>query len=963
VPETPGIRIAEGAIRGSLFAICHLRSAISFEAWPRMTIHLFSHVDDAWEDDVRAWLEAGTKAALSGQKVWMICRSFLQANWLRRRAMEEGKPIVGVRFLDLRRLRQELCLRAGLPTPAFGRETLSLLLRARMAESEASSAFAGQILDALDDLAASGWLDRFGSGAAIDLLGIPSGLRDAVEQIIGSLFWRPRVDRALVEKGVKIPGLRIGFFGLDALALNQQDLLTAAVRASEDARFWLAQPFVSEEIFMQWVGQLESRLDGVVTVTPSEGKLRIYEDLVSTFLHTSEPSPNLPRLVRAERWSDQANAVVAIVKDAFQAGSRNIAVMVPEGSPTGPAVVEALTSAGIAVADEFRSRAMLGRSEKVQRWLAQWIGERRTPEKLLEFFALLSRGPDSFSRFREYLFRQFDRRQTRSISELLLSDSSYPWIRDLLNIGVDWPENGQWKELEAKWQNALIDFEEFVLRYENVFRRVKISLEPLQPNWDEIQHALDDLQLSSAIFLSFVADSLANSGRASHPDSSHRYAPVVVSTPAQLHATSWDSVVLTDGVATLWTNLTSRDSLLRQEFRRSARQQGFLLVSLQEESLLREDSILQLLLHARRSAAICFYGREENGEEVDANRIVTFLERTLRAKVEAFAAPTIGAPNDFADLRRIRSTRCDPDRGFDEYLLNFSSLELDSMAWPASALQMAIAAPGTFGFQVLFGLKRNWDLGFKRDERRTLGIVVHRVLAHILRNPFGDLFENGLCELRQSVVLRESRGPDAHRYVKKLVRELGLPRDDLWWNSVVEKTVYFVERMLGEVSPWLEKFPYGVAEHSTPDMITGDPQIALKGRFDLLLASANSVPGAGITIVDFKTAGSPRQIKPETGEGFQFVAYRLLAEAMGAAFCKQIAVLPTGSKDLGELKEPEEIERKLAELAWMQAHSCFGQAPLLRVEFGLRETLPLATLPIPTWILRKKRTLTLENLS
>jgi hypothetical protein len=33
------------------------------------------------------------------------------------------------------------------------------------------------------------------------------------------------------------------------------------------------------------------------------------------------------------------------------------------------------------------------------------------------------------------------------------------------------------------------------------------------------------------------------------------------------------------------------------------------------------------------------------------------------------------------------------------------------------------------------------------------------------------------------------------------------------------------------------------------------------------------------------------------------------------------------------------------------------------VEFGLREALPLATLPIPTWILRKKRMVTLESLS
>jgi len=56
-----------------------------------------------------------------------------------------------------------------------------------------------------------------------------------------------------------------------------------------------------------------------------------------------------------------------------------------------------------------------------------------------------------------------------------------------------------------------------------------------------------------------------------------------------------------------------------------------------------------------------------------------------------------------------------------------------------------------------------------------------------------------------------------------------------------------------------------------------------------------------------------------------------------------------------------ENQRKLTELAWMQGQNCFGQAPLLRVEFGVRETLPLATLPIPTWILRRKRIATLEQ--
>ena len=922
----------------------------------KVSIQLFSHVDDAWEDNLRAWLEAGTRAALSGQRVWLVCRSFLQANWLRRRSMEERGTIMGIRFLDIRRLRRELCLGAGLPTPSFGRETLSLLLRARMNESEASSAFAGQVLDALDDLAACGWLERFGCAAALNLLDIPPELRESVAQIVGSLLWRPRVDRALAEKDIKIPGLHVGFFALDARSLNQQELLGAAVNASDEASFWLAQPFVSEAIFMRWVERLESSLGGVVTVTPSEGLPRVYEDLAGKFLYASGPPATLPRLVRAERWSDQTRAVLSIVRSEFASGSRNVAVMVPDGSPTGPAVVEALTAAGINVADEVRSRTLSGHSDRVLRYLADWIGEPRTPEKLLEFFRLLARGPETFARFRGYLFDRFDCRQTRSLAELLPSDSIYPWLPDLLAIGSDWSAAGTWKQLEANWQTTLSGFEKFLARNQNVFRPVSISLEPLQPNWDEIQNALGDLRLSSKIFLRFIADSLSNSGRASHPEASHRYAPVVVSTPEQLHATSWDSVILTDGVSDHWTKASSRDSLLGQEFRRSARQQDLLLVSPPEESLLREDSILQLLMHARRSAIICFYGSEEDGEEVDANRIITFLQRLPSARVEALAPAPAPQANKFGRLKEIRKSRCNPERAFDEYLLNLSSLELSPRAWSASGLQAVIAAPGSFAFQVVLGLERSWDLGFERNEHKMLGTVVHRLLASILRNPFGELFRNGLSDLRENPSLREGRP-----HLGKQVRELDFPKDDLWWSSIIAKATFFAERMLGQISPWLASFPFGASELSTGHLTIDDPQIALKGRFDLVLANSDALPGADIAIVDFKTAGSPRRINADTGEGFQFVAYRLLAEKLGANCGHQIVVFPVGSKDLQEIREPDTVEKKLAELAWMQRQSCFGHAPLLSGEFGIREHLPIATLAIPAWILRRKRGLTLRE--
>jgi hypothetical protein len=167
--------------------------------------------------------------------------------------------------------------------------------------------------------------------------------------------------------------------------------------------------------------------------------------------------------------------------------------------------------------------------------------------------------------------------------------------------------------------------------------------------------------------------------------------------------------------------------------------------------------------------------------------------------------------------------------------------------------------------------------------------------------------------------------------------------------------------MLGEVDRLLAEFPYGASEHSTGDIAVRSPQMNLKGRFDLLLGNSDVVDGAKIAILDFKTTNALRQVKPDTGEGFQLVAYHLLAEAMGAASCSQIAIMPAGAKDLFVTRDWEAVEDKLAELGWMQARSCFGHVPLVRVEFGIQENLPLATLPIPAWVLRKKRIVTLGS--
>jgi hypothetical protein len=942
-----------------------------------VSIQLFNHVDDAWSDGLRDWLEAGSEAALAGEKVWMVCRSFVQANWLRRRFLEANQTLMGVRFLDLRRLRRELCLRACLPTPSFGRETLSLILRANMTEAEAASAYAGQLLDALDNLAACGWLDRFGADAAMNVLHLTLNLRPAVRGIIESLLWRPRVDQALFEKRVQIQDLRLGFFGLDAQSLDQQALIAAAVSASEQAHFWIAQPLVAQDIFMRWIERLETHFPATVTVAAAEGKPRPYEDVVSQFVYPTQPPETLPRVVRGGRWSDQIRAVVAVVQEEFRRGSRDVAIAIPQGSPSGAATVEALIAAGIPVSDEFRSNAILAFSERVHRWLADWVAGPRTPEKLLQLFGLLAHGPESYGRFRDYLLKRFDDRQTRLVGELLPASADvakggdgaksalggYLWMRELVEFGPDWPPNGSWKQLDAKWSETLNRFQEFLNRHRSFLRLVRISLEPLQPNWDEIGNALGDLVISSSLFLRFVSDSLSAPSRIGHREASHRYAPIVVSTPEQLHGTSWDAVVLVDGIGDLWTRPVEQDSLLSQEFRAQTRDEGFLLPTIQDHAALREDAILQLIQHGRSSVTICGYAKEESGEEVDANRFVTFLEHSLSAVPILFEPPAIEPRILFPLLGKIRQDRCNPEHGFDEYLFNFSSLDLKPDAWPASDLQRAISAPGTFAFRQLFGLRRTWDRRFEREVRRTLGVTLHELMKVILRHPLGDLFKGGMGDLRQSPALKQSSGPSAYRHITKIALGWNLPPDDAWWQSVIAKAAHLVEGMSQKVTDRLVDFPYGISEYSSGDKIVPDLQLFLKGRFDLLLANVDHVDGADIVIIDFKTTNSIRRLNADTGEGFQIIAYTLLAKEMGAAHCGQFVFTPASAKELDLTNKADEIIAKLNELSWIQETHCFGHAPLLRQEFAINEELPLATLTIPVWVLRKKRALLAEGIA
>jgi hypothetical protein len=940
-------------------------------ALTRPSILLYSHVEDIWEHRVRGWLARAAESALSGRTAWLVCGSYVQAHWLRGRALEEGQHLFGVRFMDLRELRHQLCRRVGLPSPAFGRESLVLLLKSRLDESRASSALASQVLDALDELALSGWLAARGLEAALRFLCIPGELHPLLREIVESPYWRPAADRSLVAGCRADATLSVAVFGLDQSMAFQIDLLYAAARSAGEFVCWLAQPFRSESLYQRWVERLEERLNTEFEPVPAGSCARPFEPLTERFNHFSDADCRRPELIETGRWSDHIDAAVALVQQRLQQGDRRIALVVPERSASGPAIVQRLVDQRISVADEYRSTILPALPELVQRWLTEWIEGDRGPEKVLELARLLFRSDSTYADFRSLLYRRFDERQTRSVGALA---PDQPWVIRLLDLAQGLPGRAGWQDYLTRWTNILDQFQAIVSGQE--FIPVQLSVEPLQPNWHELTAFLGQRPVELALFLRFVREAFAERASAPNPEASHRFAPVLVSTPARLQATSWDAVIFLDAVGDRWTASNVQESMLTDRFRAAARQEGHLFVTYGEEVLRRSDQYLQLLLHARRFGAVVFFRTEETGEEVTPNDFVTFLQVPLKTATRT-ATLTGRREHGFDDARFVEAfrRRRDPTRPFDEYSLNFSGLPLPLREWSASALQRLVAAPGSFAFETVLGARRCWTYRFERRANAVLGKLVHASMQRIFggTESFAELeVLLGLPVGRLAQPPPPAPEPGALQPGELIERLLAVadaalvqainagPDDDPWWQSLYRKAQFYVGRMLrGMVAEAVLPAIWCQAEARVQADVRLSQQDSLRliGRMDLVLANQPAWSGAEVMLVDFKTTAVNEKINPQTGAGFQFVAYQRIAETLGATVKRFLVV---GGAEIAEVsnEEPETLESAFRELAIVQLRSSFGHGPVEPAEFGIREELPIATAPVNRTVLAAKLALT-----
>jgi hypothetical protein len=158
--------------------------------------------------------------------------------------------------------------------------------------------------------------------------------------------------------------------------------------------------------------------------------------------------------------------------------------------------------------------------------------------------------------------------------------------------------------------------------------------------------------------------------------------------------------------------------------------------------------------------------------------------------------------------------------------------------------------------------------------------------------------------------------------------------------------------MLELATDWFSPGTWYQAEGELEGVYQG---VRLRGRTDLIISNRAAIREASLKICDFKTSRLPIVFRPVAGDGLQFVGYRLLALANGAASVKFTVVRP---EDLKPIKFPadEKLNPVVERLAWIQSQLGFGRRPAAK--YGQSETLPIATLDIPAAVLERKMEVT-----
>lgn len=952
---------------------------IAVPVQPKCELHLARDWDAAWRDLVRPWLAA--PAVLRRDFVLVPTRG--QAHALKLRCVRDGLPLLGVEFLTpgLARPKWLALAAAGaaedspLRRPAMGRELLLLNLRALIDERLAPLAPEAPAWGLWKSLQSDpeGALDAFD-----ELLSVDFAARDfplpALREIFGELERRvaaagydfaPRQNlaAAAAPPPAEPPlGGRLLIYGFAVEHAREFHPLVALARQATEVMAVLPEPdFGRKDGDERWIEAWEKELGAEAQLLdapePAESGAPVAHlwtggegDAGRAVVHIG--------LTRADEMSLVADEIVR----RLAAGSKNLAVIFPRAGAAHLRLARLLADRGLPFNDLLENAGPVGVDTGLQRALLAFYERGGRLEELLALWPWLhatghTQLPPGVAR--DVCERVFDARQTHALAAVLpdLAARERPEWREVARIA------GQ---LLPAWPDRLT-LADALARFAAVGARFHL---PGADAWPALAtYAQQDRrELPAKVALAALASFLPEKTPATGVPGRGRFAPVTLTTWRRAAALAWSDVIFTESNAGSWPLRTESSSWLTDEQREALNRRASFgpgLFTSDERAWLEKQGYASL---AENTAGSVIFSAALFDEEDPELKLApnAWLERVLLAGGPAEAAE--GLEEQFSRLARkaapeaapgaatagwfgIWRQRRDPARPFDDYFLCGDPAVTRPAELTPRLIERAVQDPAELWFEGVLRLQRAGWAPLVRTRKKSLGSLVHRVLALALRGApvegvFRELPAEADARAQLAVELEKLRGQ--------------WPRDR-YWDSFHAELGGMAAVLLGKVY----RLPAGrfVAVEAKLPAGTAIPlgeaagRIGIAGRMDLALSDRPEWGGAEVEIVDFKTGADARLTARAMSRGasLQLGIYLAAVETLGVAGARVWMLKPDATKPAGlGLTELPEALAALTQLGRHLVTGRYGALTADRTDFSRGFEWPIACTPVRRAILLEK---------
>lgn len=938
---------------------------------PKCELHLARDWDAAWRALVRPWL--ASPPALRRDYVVVPTRG--QAHALKLRCVREDVPLLGIEFLTPGLARQKWAAMTPPVRPALGRELLLLnltaLIEARLGPLAPEAPAWGLWKSLQSD--PEGALEVFD-----ELLQSGFGAQDfplaALREIFGELERRVAKlgydfsARQNLEAGLRVrsagPGLggRLLIYGFTVEGWKEFFSLVALARQADDITVLLPEPgFGRKESDEQWIDAWEKVL-GVEAVPQDAPELGRVGAAVAQLWNGDGGDATQAGLLVGQTRADEMQLIAAELARCLAAGADNIAVIFPRADAAYLRLARLLGERGLPFNDLLSAAGPTAVDTQLQRALLAFYERGARLEELLALWPLLhALGFTTLTPggARDVGERVFDGRQTHALAALLpdLSARDRPDWREVARVAAlllpAWPD--QLTLADALGRFAAVGAH-FHLPGDEAWPALKAYAEQ------------DARTLPAKVVFAALASFLPEKSPAVGAPGRGLFAPITLTTWRRAAGLAWSDTIFAESNAGVWPARLESGCWLTDDQREELNRRGRFSVGLftsDSRAALEKQGYADL---ARNTTGRVMFSAALFDEEEPELRLApnAWVERIMLAGAQeevgegveerfallaqAVELPMVAKP-DLAGWFAIWQRRRDPAAAFDEYFLCGDPVVARPRELAARLIERAVKDPAELWFEGVLGLQRVGWSPLVRARKKSLGSLVHRVLAAALR---GRPVEGAFKEL-----------PAPEEAGATLAAELGKLRGkwprDRYWDSFHAELGEMAGVLLAKVYR-LQAGRFVAVEADLPPDTTiplgrGDERLGIVGRMDLALSDRPEWVGAEVDIVDFKTGADARLSARAMARGasLQLGVYLAAARTLGAAGGRVWMLKPDGSKSasLGMIELPEALA-SLQLLGRQLASGRYGALTADRTDFSHGYNWPLACPPIRQAVLQKK---------